>query len=154
MAFYYHFTLYGFFKPGLASGNSLESEWQQVSSGIQDSSQYFGRPQQCCSFDDHGSSFDFQPLLSLRRSFKKHPSQLVPQSPSLLLSLLLCYYHYCYYYCYVIIIIIIVMLLLLLFCVSSSIPYWYRTRSVAIEIDISSMLIPRFYIIINCKYFL
>ena len=32
-----------FFKPALADGFSLEFEWQQVSSSLQDSSQYSGR---------------------------------------------------------------------------------------------------------------
>ena len=36
------------FTPALASGLPLEFEWQQVSSGLQDSSQYSGRSQQCC----------------------------------------------------------------------------------------------------------
>ena len=35
----------------LAHGFSLESEWQQVSSSLQDSSQYSDRSQQCCSLD-------------------------------------------------------------------------------------------------------
>ena len=37
---------------------SLECEWQQVSSGVQDSSQYSGR--MICSLDGLGSSFEFQ----------------------------------------------------------------------------------------------
>ena len=36
-------TLWEFFTPALADGLSLESEWQQVSSNLQDSSQYSGR---------------------------------------------------------------------------------------------------------------
>ena len=34
-----------FFTPTLADGLSLESEWQEVSSSLQDSSQYSGRSQ-------------------------------------------------------------------------------------------------------------
>ena len=34
---------YEFLKPALADGVSLEPEWQQVSSSLQDSSQYSGR---------------------------------------------------------------------------------------------------------------
>ena len=41
---------------------SLESERQQISSDLQDSSQYSGRPQQCCSLDDLHLSSDFQLL--------------------------------------------------------------------------------------------
>ena len=47
------------FTPALADGLSLESEWLQVSSGLQDSSQYSDRPQQCYSLYGLGSSFDF-----------------------------------------------------------------------------------------------
>ena len=46
-------------------GCSLESEWHQVSSGLQDSSQYLGRSQQGCSLDYHDSSSDFQLFQSL-----------------------------------------------------------------------------------------
>ena len=40
-----------FFTSVLADGFSLEFEWQQVSSSLQDSSQYSGRLQQCCRLD-------------------------------------------------------------------------------------------------------
>ena len=46
-------------------GLSLEFEWQQVSSSLQDSSQYFFRSQQYCSFDGFHSSSNFQVLQSL-----------------------------------------------------------------------------------------
>ena len=36
------------FNSALADGRSLEFEWQQVSSSLQESSQYSGRSQQCC----------------------------------------------------------------------------------------------------------
>ena len=35
------------------------SEWRQVSSGLQDSSQYFGQYEQWCSLDGLGASSDF-----------------------------------------------------------------------------------------------
>ena len=38
-----------FFSPAIVGGFLLEIEWQQVSSSLQDSSQYSGRSQQCCS---------------------------------------------------------------------------------------------------------
>ena len=40
-----------FFTSVLAAGFSLESEWQQVSSGLQNWSQDSGRSQQCCHLD-------------------------------------------------------------------------------------------------------
>ena len=46
----------------LADGFSLEFEWQQVSSNLQDSSQYSGRPQQCCRLDSLYPSANFQIL--------------------------------------------------------------------------------------------
>ena len=45
------FTPFEFFTSVLADGFSLESEWQQVSSGLQDSSQDTGRSQQCWLLD-------------------------------------------------------------------------------------------------------
>ena len=41
--YYYYFTHLEFFTSALADGISLEFEWQQVSSSLQDSSQYSGR---------------------------------------------------------------------------------------------------------------
>ena len=38
----------------------MESEWQQVSSSLLDSTQYSDQPQQCCSLTDLGLSSDFQ----------------------------------------------------------------------------------------------
>ena len=40
-----------FFTKTLADGFSLEFEWQQVSSGLLDSSRYSSRSQQCCRLD-------------------------------------------------------------------------------------------------------
>ena len=48
---------------------SLESEWQQVSSDLQDYSQYSVHSQQSCSLDGLDSSTDFQLLQSLYQSF-------------------------------------------------------------------------------------
>ena len=47
----------------------LEFEWQQVSSSLQDSSQYYGRSQYCCSLDNLHLSCYFQVLQSLYQSF-------------------------------------------------------------------------------------
>ena len=47
---YYYYSL-EFFTSALADGFSLEFEWQQVSSSLQDSSQDSGRSQQCCRLD-------------------------------------------------------------------------------------------------------
>ncbi len=49
----------------IADGFSLKSEWQQVSSSLQDSSQYFGRSQLCSSVDGLHSSPNFQVLQAL-----------------------------------------------------------------------------------------
>ena len=59
---HYYITPCEFFTTTLADGLSLESEWQQISSGLQDSSQYYDRPQQCCSLNDIRSFLDFQIL--------------------------------------------------------------------------------------------
>ena len=55
-------NVYPIITSALADGLSLEFEWQQVSSSRQDSSQYSGRPQQCCSLDDLHSTSYFQVL--------------------------------------------------------------------------------------------
>ena len=52
------------FHTRLADGFSLELEWQQVSSSLQNSSQYSGLSQQYCSLDGLHSSY-FQVLQSL-----------------------------------------------------------------------------------------
>ena len=64
-----YFTLWEFFTSVLADGFSLELEWQQVSSSLQDSSQYFGQSQQCCILDSLHLSHYFQVLQSLYQSF-------------------------------------------------------------------------------------
>ena len=49
--YYYHYLLFWeFFPPALTDRFSQESGWQQVTSNFLDSSQYFGRSQQCCSW--------------------------------------------------------------------------------------------------------
>ena len=58
------FTLLEFFTSALAD-LSMEFELLQVSSSLQDSSQYSGRSQQCCSLDGLHSSSNFQVLQSL-----------------------------------------------------------------------------------------
>ena len=62
------FTHREFFTSAFADGLSLESEWQ-VSSSIQDSSQYSGRSQQCCSLDGLHSSSYLQVFQFLYQSF-------------------------------------------------------------------------------------
>ena len=59
------FTPQEFFTSVLADGFSLEFEWQQVSSSLQDSSQDSGRPQQCCRLDSLNPSANFQILKAL-----------------------------------------------------------------------------------------
>ena len=59
--YYYYYSL-EFFSSALVDGFSLESEWQQVSSSLQDSSQDSGRSQQCCHLDSLYPSATFQDL--------------------------------------------------------------------------------------------
>ena len=54
-----------FFTSVLADDFSLEFEWQQVSSSLQDSSQDSGRPQQCRRLDSLYPSANFQVLQAL-----------------------------------------------------------------------------------------
>ena len=56
------FTLLEFFSSALAISLSLEFEGKQVSTSLQDSSQYCGRSQHCCSFEGPYSFSDFQDL--------------------------------------------------------------------------------------------
>ena len=48
---YFYILLFKFSASALADGLSLEFEWQQVSSSLQDSSRYSGRSQQCSRLD-------------------------------------------------------------------------------------------------------
>ena len=50
------------FTSAIADGPSLKSEWQQVSSCLQDSSYYSGSSQQCCHLDGLHSSSNLQVL--------------------------------------------------------------------------------------------
>ena len=65
ISIYYIFTPLEFFTSVLADGFSLEFEWQQVSSSLQDSSQYSGRSQPCCRLDSLHPSANFQVLQAL-----------------------------------------------------------------------------------------
>ena len=51
-----------FFILALAGGLLLETEWEQVSSGFEDSFQYSDWCQQCCSLNVFDSPTDFQLL--------------------------------------------------------------------------------------------
>ena len=65
----WNFTNWEFFPPALADGFPQEFNWQQVSSNLQEYSQYSGRSQQCCSLDSLHPSCYFQVLQSLYQSF-------------------------------------------------------------------------------------
>ena len=58
----YHSLFWQFFKPALADGFSQEFEYPQLSSSLQDTSQYSGRYQQCSSLDGLHPSSSFQVL--------------------------------------------------------------------------------------------
>ena len=53
------FTLLKFFTSVWADGFSQEFEWQEICSGLQDSSQYSGRSQQCSHLDSLNPSTNF-----------------------------------------------------------------------------------------------
>ena len=58
------FTSFFFsFTPALADGLSLESQWQQRSSSLQDSRHYSGRCQQCCRLDGFCSSSNINSVI-------------------------------------------------------------------------------------------
>ena len=54
-----------FFTSALADDLSLDIEWQQVSSSLQDSSQYSGRFQPSCCLDGLHSAANYQILQAL-----------------------------------------------------------------------------------------
>ena len=59
-------------------GLLMEFEWQQVSSSLQDSSQYSVRSKQCCSLNGLHSSSNFQvPLIVLYSLYRMLQSWLV-----------------------------------------------------------------------------
>ena len=60
--YYYYYYSLEFFTSALANGFSLETEWQQVSSSLQDSSQDSGCSQRCCRLDSLYPSANFQVL--------------------------------------------------------------------------------------------
>ena len=64
-----------FFTPAFADGFQLESEGQQVSSNLQDSSQYSGQSQHCCTLDGLHSSSYLQVLQFLYQSFGAYTEQ-------------------------------------------------------------------------------
>ena len=66
-----------FFTSALTDGFSLESEWQQVSSSLQDSSQYSGRSQKWSSLDGLHSSANLQVLQSLCNPLVTVPNALI-----------------------------------------------------------------------------
>ena len=77
---YYYYYYYEFFTSVFANELSLESVWQQISSGLQDSSQYSSLFKQCCSLDGLDSSSDFKLFHLLTKPFGnilRAPSPLV-----------------------------------------------------------------------------
>ena len=84
--YYYYYYWSSAFTPAFADCFSRESEWQQVSLNLQDSSQYSGRSQQCYSFDGLCSSptFNFPSLFTKPLEIVPivHQFQLVSPSPS------------------------------------------------------------------------
>ena len=58
--YYYYYTSCESCTPALFDRLSMEFERQQITSGLQDSSQYSVRFHQCCSLDGLDSSSDFQ----------------------------------------------------------------------------------------------
>ena len=65
----YHFTDFEFFASALTEGLPLAFECQQVFSSFQDSSQDYGRSQQCCSLDSLHPFCYFQVVQALYQSF-------------------------------------------------------------------------------------
>ena len=63
--YYYYYLLFVLFSSSLADGFSLESDWDQITWILLDSSRYSGRSQECSSFDGLHSSSYFQLLHSL-----------------------------------------------------------------------------------------
>ena len=63
------FILWDFFLSVLADGFSMEFEWQQVLSSLQDSSQYSVHSQWCYNLDSLHPSHNFQVVWCLYQSF-------------------------------------------------------------------------------------
>ena len=92
---------WGFFQPALADGFSLEAEWQQVSSSLQDSSQYSGRFQQCYSLNCL-----IHPLIFMSSNFSTNPLVIVSSTTitvnitiTLIFHSFLCYLARSWYLC-------------------------------------------------------
>ena len=68
--------IYEFCTPALADGLSRVSEWQQVSSSLQDSSEYYCWSQQYCSLDGFDSTTDFQFFKSLLQDLRDHSERV------------------------------------------------------------------------------
>ena len=63
LAHHFYNPSFEFFTSIFVGKISQESKWQQVSSDFHDSSQYYGRSQQCCCLDSLDSYTDFQLFL-------------------------------------------------------------------------------------------
>ena len=74
LRYYYYYYYCEIFAPAVIGGLSLESGWEQISSGLQDSPEYSSRTLQCCGLDDLDSSSDFQflqsPFLTVKNRYK------------------------------------------------------------------------------------
>ena len=64
-----------FFTRTLADGLSLESEWEQISTGVQDSSQYSSRSKQRETLNGIDSSSDFQLFQALSKLLATVPNE-------------------------------------------------------------------------------
>ena len=71
-----------FLTPELADSLSMESELQQISSDLRDSSQYSGRFQQWCCLDGLDSSSELQRVQSLSKPLETVPSLQDPSQYS------------------------------------------------------------------------
>ena len=70
--YYYNYIfllIWEFFAPSLADDFPMESEWQQVTPSLQNSTQYSGRSQICCSLVGLHSFSYFDVLQSLYQTF-------------------------------------------------------------------------------------
>ena len=88
----FYFTLWEFFISANADGFPLEFEWQQISSSLQDSSQYSGWSQQCSSLDSLHPSRYFQVLLSLYQSFGD-----LPRAP-ITIAIIVTFMFHCFFF--------------------------------------------------------
>ena len=95
----YYYTLYEFSTPVLVDCLSLETEWQQVSSGPQDSSQYSGRSQQYCNLNDldfHLFQFLFHAFGDCSKCTNYNWYHRHPQVPQFcVVFLFFCFFFFC-----------------------------------------------------------